>query len=153
MKRTRRGDFELALPAAERELLRSLPEQLRQLLESPDDPDLRRLFPPAYAGTGDEEVAAEADYRDAMGSALVERHRAAFDVLEATVDADRLDAEQASAWLSAVNDVRLVLGTRLDVSEDQAPVPPDDARAPAFAVYSYLSWLAQQLVEALAGGL
>ncbi|HET6792896.1 MAG TPA: hypothetical protein VFH45_00555, partial [Acidimicrobiales bacterium] len=47
---------------------------LRQLLESPDDPDLRRLFPPAYAGTGDEEVAAEADYRDAMGSALVEVH-------------------------------------------------------------------------------
>ena len=106
IKRTRRGDFELALPAAERDLLRSLPGQLRELLESPEEPDLRRLFPPAYAGASDEEVAAEGEYREAMGAALVERHRAAFDLLEATVDADRLDAEQASAWLSAVNDVR-----------------------------------------------
>jgi hypothetical protein len=55
------------------------------------------------------------------------------------------------AWLRAVNDVRLLLGTRLDVSEDpaQRKVSPDDPRAPGFALYDYLSLLTQELVEAL----
>src|SRR5205823_1081916 len=45
--RTRKGDFELRLPAGERDILRSLPGQLRELLTT-DDPALERLFPPAY---------------------------------------------------------------------------------------------------------
>ena len=43
-----------------------------------------------------------------------------------------LTPEQADAWLAALNDVRLALGTALDVSEDMPDeLPPDDPRAAA----------------------
>ncbi len=73
-------------------------------------------------------------------------------ILEETVDAERLDDEQMDAWLHALNDLRLVLGTRLDVTEDPAR---DEAllsgdQAELFTVYAYLGWLVEQAVRALA---
>ena len=149
MKRSRRGDVVVRLPDEERELLRGLPAQLRSLLaDEPEDPALRRLFPPAYT----HQPENEAEYRRLMGDELREKHVAALDVLEETADAERLTEEQAGSWLSAINDLRLVLGTRLDVSEDMLgeDVDPSDPRAPALALYGYLSWLEEQVVEALA---
>ena len=55
--------------------------------------------------------------------------------------------------MTALNDLRLVLGTRLDVSEDTVEVEPDDDDAPAYAVYGYLSYLLGEVVDALADGL
>ena len=62
-----------------------------------------------------------------------------------------LDTCCALAWMRAVNDVRLLLGTRLGVGEDpsERQVALDDPRAPGFALYDYLSLLTQELVEAL----
>ena len=63
-----------------------------------------------------------------------------------------LDADEADAWLRALNDLRLVLGTRIDVSEDldYANVDLNEPRGRDLAVYGYLTWLQEQLVEALA---
>lgn len=71
------------------------------------------------------------------------------------MEADRLDEEQLVAWLGSLNDLRLVLGTRLEVTEEdyERDVPDEDPRRPAFAVYHYLSWLEEELVEALGSGL
>ena len=143
------GALKLRLRAEERDLLRRLPGQLRELLsDAPDDPALERLFPPAYASDPEHEE----EYRRLMGDELRSRHLAALAVLEETVDADRLTAEQAAGWLAALNDLRLVLGTRLDVSEEMLgdDVDPEDPDAPALALYGYLSWLQDQVVEALA---
>ena len=150
--RSRNGEIRLRLPAEERELLKGLPAQLRTLVqEDPDDPALRRLFPPAYA----EHPENESEYRRLMGDELRERHLSALAVLEETAGTDHLNEEQAHGWLAALNDLRLVLGTRLDVSEDMAgeQVDPSDPRAPMLAVYGYLSWLEEQMVEALASSL
>lgn len=147
IERTREGEVRLRLPREERELLRSLPAQLRRLLdEAPEDPSLERLFPPAY-----DDDESEAEYRRLMGDELLDGRRKALRVLEETLDRDRLSAEQAQAWLTALNDLRLVLGTRLDVRDETllASLRPDDPRAPELAVYAYLSWLQEQLVEAL----
>ena len=150
IRRNRRGEFELRLPAEEREMLRSLPGQLLSLLGGgADEPDLRRLFPPAYA----RDREAEAEYRDLVGSDLLESHQEALRVMAATLDQPRLDDEQMSAWLTGLNELRLVLGTRLDVSEDQHPLDPSDPAAPAMALYGYLTWLQQQAVEALSEAL
>ncbi|HEX2038222.1 MAG TPA: DUF2017 family protein [Acidimicrobiales bacterium] len=148
IQRTRDGGLRVRLDAGERDLLRSLPGQLRELLEdTPDDPSLRRLFPPA---SDDEEV--EGEYRRLMAPDLRDRRLSALAVMESTVDAERLSEDEAAAWLSALNDMRLVLGTRLDVTEDLDPstIAPDDPRAPGLALYGYLSWIVEQLVEALA---
>ena len=55
------------------------------------------------------------------------------------------------AWLHALNDLRLVLGTRLDVSEDPAADEEllSGAQAELFAIYAYLGWLVEQAVRAL----
>jgi hypothetical protein len=148
IERTGKGDIRLRLPRDERALLRSLPAQLRRLLvEAPDDPSLERLFPPAYDDAED-----EADYRRLVGDELLEGRRRALRVIEETLDQDRLTKEQAEAWLTALNDLRLVLGTRLDVTEDMLleRLRPDDPNAFEISLYAYLSWLQEQLVEALA---
>ena len=149
VRRTRKGQYQLRLPDDERDLLRSLPGQLREMLTTDlDDPSLRRLFPPAYLG----EEEREAEYRRLMGDDLLASRQEALDVMEATIDADVLDEEQITGWLTALNELRLVLGTRLDVTEDMydEPVAPDDPRAPGLALYGYLGWLQEQVVAALA---
>jgi hypothetical protein len=147
IERTRSGDIRLRLPRDERALLRSLPAQLRRLLvEAPDDPSLERLFPPAYDDAED-----EAEYRRLMGDELTEGRRRALRVIEETLDQDRLTKEQAEAWLTALNDLRLVLGTRLDVTEEMLleRLRPEDPNAFEISLYAYLSWLQEQLVDAL----
>jgi hypothetical protein len=86
-----------------------------------------------------------------MGSELLDGRTRALEVLAETAKAERLTNEEAQAWLTALNDLRLVLGTRLDVSDESLleDLAEDDPRAPELALYAYLSWLQEQLVEAL----
>jgi Domain of unknown function (DUF2017) len=149
IERTREGDLRLRLPPAERELLRRLPAELRELLvANPADPNLRRLFPPAY-----EDDADEAEYRRLMRADLVEGRRQTLHVLQQSVDNDRLSPDEAEAWLTALNDLRLVLGTRLDVSEETLlhGFDPREPRARELALYAYLSGMQEELVAALGG--
>lgn len=148
--RARDGGIELALSRDERALLAGLAAELRAQLDGDTgEPSLRRLFPPAY-----EDAADERAYRDLAGDSLLDGRRAALKLLAETVDRDRLSAEEADAWLRALNDLRLVLGTRLDVQEDTfaSDLRPDDPNAPALAVYGFLSWIQEQLVAALSEG-
>jgi uncharacterized protein DUF2017 len=150
IQRDRKGGYKLRLPAEERALLRSLPDQLRDVMRT-DDPGLRRLFPPAY-GEDDE---AEDEYRRLMRNELLEGKLAALRVVEETADAEHLTQEQLEAWLGAIESLRLYLGTVLDVSEDPTAnlLSHDDPDAAAMALYGYLSWLQEQAVEALSAGL
>ena len=146
------GGIRLDLGREEREVLAALPGQLRELLSvAPDDPSVRRLTPPAYA----DDAGHEAEYRRLMGDDLADRRLAALAVLEETATAERLTEEQAQGWLAALNSLRLVIGTQLDVQEDMDDLglSPDDPRAPGLALYGYLSGLLDQLVDALAEGL
>lgn len=146
------GGVALRLPASEQELLLSADAELRGLLDDDvfDDPNLRRLFPPAY-----DEHVADADYRRLTRDGLASGKRRAHETLAATVGRDRLSPDEAQAWLTALNDLRLLLGTRLGVTEetDFAEVGPRDPLAWEAGVYLYLTWLQDQLVDALAAGL
>ena len=62
-----------------------------------------------------------------------------------------LSVEEAYAWLRALNDARLVLGTQLDIAEDfDWDAVESHPQAPELAVYAYLSWIQEQLVAAIA---
>jgi hypothetical protein len=147
VRRTRKGDFEVKLPQEERLVLEALAPQLRELLDGDlADPSMRRLFPTAYADDPDRDREYHALVRDE----LADRRRAAVDTLLSTLDESRLSEEQLTAWMGAVNDLRLVLGTRLDVSEEtELPEDPDDPNAPLLALYGYLGFLLEQIVGAL----
>jgi hypothetical protein len=147
IERTRGGEIRLRLPREERDLLRRLPGELLGLIEDdPRDPGLRRLFPPAH----EDDPEAEAGYRRLVGESLLDGRREALQTLERTSDADVLREEDLGAWLTALNDLRLVLGTRLGIDESFTEVDPDDPRAPGLGLYAYLSWLQEQAVEAAA---
>ena len=148
LRRTRKGTIKVELPPEERELLRSVVGEMRAVLADGEDPALDRLYPVAYPK--DEE--REAEWKALIRSELADHHAAALALLEETADAETLDEEQANAWLRALNQVRLLLGTRLEVTEEggERPLEDDDPRAPTFALYDYLAFLQDQLVDALA---
>ena len=152
IRRDSKGGYRLELPREERELLASLPRQLREVLKADgSDPGLRRLFPPAYA----DDPEADDEYRRLMREELLEGKLAALRVVEETAYAEHLTDEDLEGWLGAIESLRLYLGTQLDVREEiyETPLDPDDPDAPALALYGYLSWLQEQAVEALAAGL
>jgi hypothetical protein len=141
------GAVRVALADEERGLLRQVADELRALLqEEPEDPSLGRLFPAAH-----EDPDREREYRELTRDQLVTGRERSLDLLRETADRELLTREEADAWLRALNDARLVLGTRLDITEDfdwdafDATAP----RAQELALYAYLSWLQEQLVEAL----
>ena len=147
IRRTRSGKFELRLSPEERDLLRGLPPRMREVFEDGADPVRERLFPVAYPDDADRQT----EYRLLVEGELLDSHLAALAVLEETVDAERLDEEAMLGWMRSLNEVRLVLGVRLGVTEDgdERPPSPDDPRAPAFAIYDYLTWLQGEIIEAL----
>jgi hypothetical protein len=149
INRARDGTYRVRLRAEERELLEALPGQLDDALDGGDDPSLRRLFPPGY-----EERDDDAEYRRLVGASLLEGKRASLRALADTARADRLDEAQLSAWLGALESLRLVLGTQLDVTEGSyGAFDPDAPDAPRLALYHWLSWLQEEVVQALADGL
>jgi hypothetical protein len=147
--RGRDGRARVRLPARERELLRGLAaEHAARLEDDADAPDFARLFPPAYA----EDPEDEREYRALMHDDLRAGKQEAIDAFTASLDSDALTEEQLEAWLRVLNDLRLVLGTRLDVSETTFAdgLDPRDPDAPELALYGYLSWLQEQAVEVAA---
>ena len=61
--------------------------------------------------------------------------------------------QQVLALAQALNSVRLVLGTMLDVSEDHDPddVADDDPMVGEYHLYGFLSWLLEWTVRSLSG--
>ena len=146
----RDGGFRIALGRAERRVLRELCGELRALIEA-DDAAVARLFPSAYR----DDPAASAEYDRLVRHGLAAGRLDALATVERTLAAKRLDEEQLAAWCGALNDLRLVLGERLGVTEDlyEEGIDPRDRRAPDLAVYGWLTWLQGAVVEALASRL
>jgi hypothetical protein len=118
----------------------------------PSDPALARLLPDAYRD--DDQAAGE--FRRLTESSLRRDKVSAADRLLAALPADgagevRLDPESTESWLSTINDVRLALGTRLEVTEEMAEPDPEDPDAPAYVVYLWLTELQGVLIEVADG--
>lgn len=142
----RDGTFRVRLPAEEREVLAALPGQLREALDA-GEPTLYRLFPPAHAN--DDE--ANAHYVRLVGASLLEGKLRALEHLERTAHAETLGEDDLGAWLGGLESLRLALGTQLDVTEaSYGPLDPSDPDAPRLALYHWLSWLQEEVVQALA---
>ncbi|TDP96542.1 DUF2017 domain-containing protein [Labedaea rhizosphaerae] len=127
---------------------------------SPDDPILSRLLPDFHRLDPDKPDKTEQDSAAALRSLhepeLLEQKTGVAEVVLETCPPGggrvSLTFEQADAWLSALNDVRLALGTALDVTEEMPDeLPEDDPRSPHLGVYHWLTWVQDTLVDALAG--
>jgi Domain of unknown function (DUF2017) len=121
---------------------------LRRLIQA-EDPSTRRLFPTAYHDDPDKEE----EYRELMRGDLVASRLSAIDLVEQTLHDDSTDLAGLERWMEAVNSLRLVIGTRLDVTEDLPEVREGDPNASAYEVYEYLGWLLEHAVGAASADL
>ena len=142
-----RDRFVVSIGAGEREIVGSVCVDLAGIIaDDTGDPILRRVFPVAHAS--DERV--EREYRDLVHSDLVRTRCEHLTRVAETIGESEVDRQTIESWLIALNTVRLVLGTRLDVAEDVAPeLDPDDPDLPAWALYEYLGALVSAIVDAL----
>jgi hypothetical protein len=148
--RRRRGRFVVSLGAGERELLRELCRQSRELLEAEDpssNPSVARLFPAAYK----DDPLRSLEFETNLGGSPRNGKIAALDTVERTVEASELSEEELLVWMGTVNDVRLLLGTRIDITEEstERDYPEGDTNHDAFQVYAYLTWLEDRMLRAL----
>jgi hypothetical protein len=148
----RDGRYDIRLDPGVRAVLAAVATQVAGMLEH-DRASTVRVFPPAYVGEDAEAAANERSYRELVDTALRTHHHEALDLLVTTAEHDTLSAEELGTWLSAVETMRLTLGTRLDVSEDLRAPDPNDPTAPEFAVYELLGAVQTAIVDALAAGL
>lgn len=125
---------------------------------APDDPILSRLLPDFHRLDDDKPTKEDLDSAAALRSLhepeLLAAKTGVAQVVMDTCPPDGgqilLSAEQADAWLSAINDVRLALGTALDVTEDMPDeLPEDDPRSSHLGVYHWLTWVQESLVTAV----
>lgn len=144
------GAYDVRLELGEREILRGLAEELERLVSSQDD-TVARLFPAAYK----DDPEAEEDYRSLIGGTLVSGRLEGARALQAGAASERVDHAEAEVWCGALNDLRLVLGERLGVTEElyERGIDPDDPNAFELSIYGWLTWLQASLVDALASRL
>jgi hypothetical protein len=158
IERIRGGRFRLNLDADERAVLAGMLAQLRDLLvASPaETPQLRRLFPTAYAT----DPEADAEYQRLMREELVGSRLAAMQTVAAMLDPEapgppEVSADELTALTTSMNSLRLVLGTICDVGEedDLGEVTPEHPLFAELQAYGYLSYLVDAAVDALAADL
>lgn len=118
----------------------------------PEDEALHRLFPDAYR---DDDAAAEEFRRFTEQDLRAGKYDCAVRVLATLRTGDAkgrvaLSAQEARDWLRSLNDLRLVLGTRLGIEdEDDAWPAEDDPRAPSLLAYHWLTHVQGALVDAV----
>jgi len=148
------------LPLAEGLILKDLPENLRDLLKSPDFTNkmVQRLFPDAYS-----DEAFNHEYHRLTDHDLRMRKLAGIQVFEDSLRHWKLadgevtiiiTKENFAFWLGFINDMRLVLGTQLDIEEADWSRAFDEntPNAPEMALLHYLSWLEENLITSDARG-
>jgi Domain of unknown function (DUF2017) len=148
--RRREGRFVVGLDAGERELLTEVCRQTKELLATEDPsshPSVARLFPAAYK----DDPLRSLEFETNLGDAPMNGKLAAIETVERTLDASDLSEEELLQWMGAVNDFRLLLGTRIEITEEATELdyPQGHPDHDAFQVYDYLTWLEEGMLRAL----
>ncbi|MGP4089647.1 DUF2017 domain-containing protein [Streptomyces sp. KR55] len=140
--------------------------------EPPSDPVLRRLFPDAYRDpertpgpeAAEEEKAYSAEFRRYTENDLRAGKREnalavirSLDMLASAGDGGavlELTVEQSQQWLGALNDLRLAIGSRLEITDEDDTdllyqLPDEDPRKPMVMAYLWLGGLQETLVSTL----
>ena len=139
-----------SLSADERALLLNLLGELESLLDEPHGSDMveQRLFPDAY----DDESDAAA-FHELVGNELRDwKVRSVRAVKERVQGRGPLETsipeDEIEQWLTALTDLRLAIGTRLDVTEEmmETEIDPEDPEGAALSVLHWLGWLQESIL-------
>ena len=150
---SRKGStIRLKLHDYERGLLQGLVGEMRVLLEAElpkVDPVTARLFPDAYETATDQE-----SYQDMVGDQLRRDKLRAVESVESCIEGEgeldlKLSDEDANTWLTVLNDLRLAIGNRLNVTEArmEEEVDENDPDAPALSALHWLGWVQESILR------
>ncbi|MDH6626731.1 hypothetical protein M2271_004548 [Streptomyces sp. LBL] len=140
--------------------------------EPPSDPVLRRLFPDAYSDPegapgpkrAEEERAYSAEFRRYTENDLRAGKRdnalaviRSLDALASPGEGGavlKLSPGESQQWLRALNDLRLAIGSRLEITDEDDSdllyhLPDEDPRKPMVMAYLWLGGLQETLVSTL----
>ncbi|MER6085588.1 DUF2017 domain-containing protein [Streptomyces sp. NPDC001833] len=141
--------------------------------EAPADPVLRRLFPDAYSDPerlpqspeqAEEQQAHSAEFRryteNDLRAGKRESALAVIRSLDALAPGEKGEAvlklapEESRQWLGALTDLRLAIGCRLDITDEDDTdllyrLPDEDPRKPMVMAYLWLGGLQETLVATL----
>lgn len=141
--------IKLELLEGERDILTQLIDDFREFVMSEDitDPAVARLFPAAY-----KESEESAEFRKYSEPALRETKERDSALIRAALErgnAIQISESDIDSWLRGLNDLRLTLGTRLEVTGDEygGEIPDDDPRSFLYSLYGWLGWLQGSLLE------
>jgi hypothetical protein len=123
------------------------------------DPVVERLFPDVYRNDPEQAADLRQYTEGELKTAKIDQAAAILAALPATGGAVvRLDPEASEAWLRALNDVRLALGIRLDLTDDTDLLDeldeavmrdPTSSRVRQLTMYEYLGVLQESLLESI----
>lgn len=154
---------EAYLFADEAKMFIDIAHDLRAILETPalgEDPVRERLFPRAYLDPTEEsaEMAwaafAHPELMETRVNTLVLMVESVKRLDVAPIDRDAgemlmvvLSPEETESWLKGLNDLRLALGTKLNITEEQSGIDPIDPHIQLRQIYEWLTALQQDLLE------
>ncbi len=163
ISKKKKGGWTLRFPAGEVTDLESLPGKLRQILQKPDfgDKVVARLFPQAFPNN----EQAEAEYQELLREDLLQRKLEGIEAVEKTLKKRRkgkslsfvpmvqvdLTDEDLTLWLGFLHDMRLVIGTRLDITDESwgEDVDLDHPQAEELLMLHRLAYLEEVIIQAL----
>jgi len=144
MFKAKNDEISVRLDENLRALLTQVTEELREVLLVDEGEQLTRLYPPAYPD--DEEL--QSDFRDMVHDQLLMARLDGIDQLQASVNDETISIELADTWMNIINQARLVLGTQLDVGEEEHDITEDDPNVQSKVVYQVLSHILEDLTTA-----
>jgi hypothetical protein len=149
----RHGRLRLRLESVEETLLGQLLDELDTVLDADrnaDDEVLQRLYPAAYPDDGEADVEFRSLTESSLRADRAERIGACRADLAQAGDIDLGDPDAGQRWIQVLNDLRLALGTRLGITEDDDhDVDPTDPQAQTRVIYYWLTAVQDSVVQGL----
>ena len=123
------------------------------------DPVVTRLFPDIYPDRPEDSREFRQYTEGDLKTGKIDQAGAILAALPDEGEGEvRLDDEAADAWLRAINDARLAMGTRLDITaetdlseelDEAILVDPGSSRVFQLSVYAYLGYLQESLLNSI----
>ena len=144
-----------------RELRKVAGEVVALLTDGMDhgDPVVSRLFPDIYPDHPDDSREFRQYTEGDLKTGKIDQAGAILAALPDEGEGEvRLDGEAAEAWLRAINDARLAMGTRLDITaetdlseelDEAILIDPGSSRVFQLSVYAYLGYLQESLLNSI----
>ena len=136
--------------------MHQLLDEMRTLLKADiprEDEVTRRLFPDAF-----DDPEESAKFRELVGDELRAAKLAAVNAFDAQLagkgsTAIALNPDSVQDLLAVLTDMRLAIGTRLEVTEEMMQTEPDpsDPEAAAMSVLHWLGWIQESVLLEIDG--